>query len=403
VCRPSALAAAEAAHCALPAAGVHVAIHLGVAASAAGFHVEAVAVNDATFRVPDVLGAQPRAEVISAAAGLGSLLRTTVAVPALVAALAGRWGPRVCASEDAGRFLCNFLYYSSLERAAVARGAGCASHALFVHVPSSATVPLEEQAEFVADVCAAVRAQLCGGEGAAAAATEAAGAPQGAPACAAAAAAAASKDGVVEPAPSAQQQALELGFDAEAVVAAARALGAGADAEALISWIVDSAAGGSGGGGGGGADSPPPPSAELDLSSLALGGAPASASRLKLVLAVRRDLGMGAGKVAAQCCHAALKAARAAAGGGAAARARLREWERLGEPVIVVGLGAPGSGDGEGALLALVAAAQAAGVPAATVRDAGRTQVAPGTFTVAALGPAREADVDSLTGALKLL
>ena len=112
---------------------------------------------------------------------------------------------------------------------------------------------------------------------------------------------------------------------------------------------------------------------------------------------------MGAGKVAAQCCHAALKAARAAAGGGAAARARLREWERLGEPVIVVGLGAPGSGDGEGALLALVAAAQAAGVPAATVRDAGRTQVAPGTFTVAALGPAREADVDSLTGALKLL
>jgi len=120
-------------------------------------------------------------------------------------------------------------------------------------------------------------------------------------------------------------------------------------------------------------------------------------------LVVRRDLAMSAGKVAAQCVHAALKAHRAASAGGAGARARLREWERQGEPVIVLGLGQAGEGGGqEGALLALAAAARGTGVAAATVRDAGRTQVAPGSLTVLALGPAREGEVDALTGALKL-
>jgi peptidyl-tRNA hydrolase/pyrrolidone-carboxylate peptidase len=398
VSRPSASAAAARAHAALPP-GVHVALHLGVAASASEFHVEACAVNDATFRVPDALGEQPRGEPISPARPLGAPLRTTVAVPALVAALAARWGGRVCASEDAGRFLCNFIYHASLE---AAERAGAGSHALFIHVPLAATIPLEEQAEFVADACAALREQLCGGAGGGVAAG-AQGASCASAGAAAAAAAALSKDGVVAPPPPAQAQAMELGFDAAAVAAAAAALGAGADAEALISWVLERAEGAAA------AAAATASAPALDLSSLSLAGA---ASRVKLVLVVRRDLGMSGGKVAAQCVHAALKAHRAGASRGAArAGALQREWEALGEPVVVLGLGAPaagggdaaGGGAGEGALLALAAAAAAAGVPAATVRDAGRTQVAPGSLTVLALGPAREADIDALTGGLKLL
>ena len=54
-------------------------------------------------------------------------------------------------------------------------------------------------------------------------------------------------------------------------------------------------------------------------------------------------------------------------------------------------------------LRALEGEARARGVPAASIRDAGRTEVAPGTTTVLAVGPAPKADVDAITGHLKLL
>lgn len=42
-------------------------------------------------------------------------------------------------------------------------------------------------------------------------------------------------------------------------------------------------------------------------------------------------------------------------------------------------------------------------VPVVSIRDAGRTQVPSGSLTVVAVGPARLADVDKITGHLKLL
>lgn len=128
-----------------------------------------------------------------------------------------------------------------------------------------------------------------------------------------------------------------------------------------------------------------------------------------MVIVVRLDLGMSAGKVAAQCCHAALKAVQGARGGGgssaggsAAAGGALtaetvRAWQRQGEPIVVVKC------DGLEHLETLRAAAAAVGLPAATIRDAGRTQVDPGTVTVMAVGPARREQIDEVTGGLKLL
>lgn len=52
---------------------------------------------------------------------------------------------------------------------------------------------------------------------------------------------------------------------------------------------------------------------------------------------------------------------------------------------------------------ALGDAARAKGLTAVAIRDAGHTQVTPGTVTVLAVGPGPAKTVDSITGHLKLL
>ena len=115
---------------------------------------------------------------------------------------------------------------------------------------------------------------------------------------------------------------------------------------------------------------------------------------MKQVIVVRSDLGMGKGKVAAQVAHASLSAAEAAQQkkpgwyGG---------WKDGGQAKIVLKVGS------EEELRELFRKAKSAGIPAALVEDRGLTQVEPGTTTCLAVGPAPEADVDAITGKLKLL
>lgn len=52
---------------------------------------------------------------------------------------------------------------------------------------------------------------------------------------------------------------------------------------------------------------------------------------------------------------------------------------------------------------ALAETAGALGLPTATIRDAGRTQVQRGAWTVLMVGPALEASIDPITRHLKLL
>ena len=118
----------------------------------------------------------------------------------------------------------------------------------------------------------------------------------------------------------------------------------------------------------------------------------------KMALVVRTDLAMGKGKMCAQCAHAALAAYRAAAAGTPAQRSYLAAWEATGETKVALRAGS------EDELLRLQRAARtgAARLVAVVIRDAGHTQVAPGSATVLAIhGPV--AAVDAVTGGLKLL
>jgi peptidyl-tRNA hydrolase, PTH2 family len=112
----------------------------------------------------------------------------------------------------------------------------------------------------------------------------------------------------------------------------------------------------------------------------------------KLTIVVRADLGMGRGKIAAQASHAAVSAALALIGSP-----DFRAWLRDGQPKVVL---RASSGD---QLDSLAAQASAAGLPVQVIHDAGRTQVAEGTPTCCAIGPAEATRVDAITGELPLL
>jgi peptidyl-tRNA hydrolase, PTH2 family len=112
----------------------------------------------------------------------------------------------------------------------------------------------------------------------------------------------------------------------------------------------------------------------------------------KLTLVMRADLGMGRGKIAAQAAHAAVAAAMASSGSR-----DFRAWLRDGQPKVVLKV------NGEDELYAIADRAHAAGLPVQVIEDAGRTQVAEGTPTCCAVGPAEASRIDAITGDLSLL
>uniref|UniRef100_A0A7S3XLE7 Phorbol-ester/DAG-type domain-containing protein n=1 Tax=Heterosigma akashiwo TaxID=2829 RepID=A0A7S3XLE7_HETAK len=139
-------------------------VHLGLCTSEE-FRLEQRAANEASFRCPDERGRQPKEEPIdpgAAAGGLAGALHTTLPVAQLAQELGARggWRGRLRTSEDAGRFVCNYLYYRSLAQAAATKPAPPASSsaALFLHVPHLEHAPLDDQVAFVKDLLAAVAA-----------------------------------------------------------------------------------------------------------------------------------------------------------------------------------------------------------------------------------------------------
>ena len=117
---------------------------------------------------------------------------------------------------------------------------------------------------------------------------------------------------------------------------------------------------------------------------------------MKMVVIVREDLGMGVGKIAAQVSHATLgayKATKRKPGG----EETLLIWEQGGEPTIVLKV------SDSAALDECVKQAEARELVACPIADAGRTEVAPGTVTCCAIGPAENPRIDEVTGRLSLL
>ncbi|CAH0548901.1 unnamed protein product [Brassicogethes aeneus] len=113
----------------------------------------------------------------------------------------------------------------------------------------------------------------------------------------------------------------------------------------------------------------------------------------RLIMGVRNDLKMQKGKVAAQCGHAAVAAYAKALKQKPKV---LKNWLRYGSTKIAVRL------DSEEELINLDKIARQNDVLSSIVRDAGHTQVAPGSKTVIAIGPAPKSVLDSITGHLKL-
>jgi len=116
--------------------------------------------------------------------------------------------------------------------------------------------------------------------------------------------------------------------------------------------------------------------------------------KYKQVIAVRTDLDMSRGKIAVQVAHGAVSAAE---------RARMvrheiwKAWMDEGQKKVAVKVGS------ENELLELRRLAVANRLPNALIRDAGMTELPPGTVTVLGIGPGPAVEVDKVTGSLKLL
>jgi PTH2 family peptidyl-tRNA hydrolase len=113
----------------------------------------------------------------------------------------------------------------------------------------------------------------------------------------------------------------------------------------------------------------------------------------KLVVVARKDLKLSAGKLAAQVGHAAVDCAMKAKRHQPAV---FDAWYGEGQKKVVV------KAEGERALFDLKLAAERMGLTTALIADAGHTELPAGTITVLGVGPARDIDVDKVTGHLPL-
>ncbi|KAL4202230.1 hypothetical protein AMTRI_Chr02g262630 [Amborella trichopoda] len=122
-------------------------LHFGVNSGATKFAIEKQAVNEATFRCPDQLGWKPqKLPIITADGGLSRAREATLPVGEITKNLTKR-GYDVIPSDDAGRFVCNYVYYHSL-RFSELHG----TKSLFVHVPLFSRIDEETQMQFAASV-----------------------------------------------------------------------------------------------------------------------------------------------------------------------------------------------------------------------------------------------------------
>ena len=130
------------------------------------------------------------------------------------------------------------------------------------------------------------------------------------------------------------------------------------------------------------------------MSKIKAGAKPTNEFKYKLVVAVRRDLDMGKGKIAVQVGHAAVTV-------GEETRKRHPEWWNrwLGEGQCKVVVKVNSEED----LREIRRKAEQLGLESAIIHDRGLTQVDPGTATCVGIGPGPSEIVDKITGTLPLL
>ena len=116
--------------------------------------------------------------------------------------------------------------------------------------------------------------------------------------------------------------------------------------------------------------------------------------KYKQIIAVRTDLGMSRGKIAVQVAHGSVSAAEKVR---SAHPDIWKAWFKEGQKKVAAKV------TSEKALLELKAHTAAQRLPYALIRDAGMTELPPGTLTALGIGPAKAEDMDRVTGDLKLL
>ena len=112
-------------------------VHFGVATTADRIRIETRAVNLAAPEVQDVDDLQPENTPVHGAFPLGQHLPTNVPAQELVDHL-NATGLPTRLSDDAGRYVCNALYFHSL---AHLQQAGVQAPCLFVHLPPVGSDP----------------------------------------------------------------------------------------------------------------------------------------------------------------------------------------------------------------------------------------------------------------------
>jgi len=117
-------------------------VHVGVNSQQSGFRLEKIAWNEKNFRIPDQRGAQPQHEAIDDKAKIPSI-QTNIDLDSLCNDLSNL-GFQTETSTDPGRFLCNYIYYHTLDYCAKNNTCG-----LFVHIPPFSAQSLDSQISFI--------------------------------------------------------------------------------------------------------------------------------------------------------------------------------------------------------------------------------------------------------------
>ncbi len=114
----------------------------------------------------------------------------------------------------------------------------------------------------------------------------------------------------------------------------------------------------------------------------------------KQVILIRTDLKMGTGKKCAQSCHASLSSADLVR---IKNKDVWKKWKNAGQKKVVLKI------SGMEELNEIVSNLEKKEILFFLVRDAGLTQLTPGTTTALGIGPALSKTLDKVTGDLKLL
>lgn len=111
----------------------------------------------------------------------------------------------------------------------------------------------------------------------------------------------------------------------------------------------------------------------------------------KQVIIVRKDLKLSKGKLSAQVSHASVETTLKSDS------EKVKAWQNKGMKKVVLKV------DNESELIKYKKYADEMGLINALIRDAGKTEIKPGTITCLGIGPDTEKKIDSVTGKLDML